>query len=242
MNGFSPVMQIADYIPELQGALRNWYPEFEKTSEHSVQIQPGNITVSASDRWSFISANKKSAVVISHERLWYVTAEYPRFDGFSDTCEEVIATLVNILEPGLLLRIGLRYGDLVIIGENEKVADLIDEHFIFPQCIESLGSSQQQSTEMFLNTDQGVLTIKTLYGHHNFRCLPDIQGLPIAIGIDDVPGERIILDFDHVWENKEESIPFTTDEITERLGSLHETSRDAFWKITTDYARNKKWA
>ena len=150
--------------------------------------------------------------------------------------------MVNIVAPDLLLRISLRYGDLVTIGESEKVADLVDEHFLFPQCIESLGSSQQQRNEIFLNTNQGILVITTLHGFNNLRCLPDMPGLPIDIGIDEVPGERVILDFDHVWENKAESISFTTDEITERLGSLHETSREAFWKITTDYARNEKWA
>ena len=60
---FSSAMQIADYISKLQGALQNRYPIFEKTGEHSVQIQSGNITVSALHRWSFVSENKKTPLL-----------------------------------------------------------------------------------------------------------------------------------------------------------------------------------
>jgi uncharacterized protein (TIGR04255 family) len=88
----------------------------------------------------------------------------------------------------------------------------------------------------------GGLAIRTLYGKHNLTCLPDVQGLPISIAVDTTPSERIILDFDHYWEAKDESVNFETNVVLEKLASLHETSREAFWKVTTDYARNEKWA
>ena len=48
---FSPVMQIAEYIPKIQEALRKQYPIQDKRSEQTVQVQPGGIAVSAIDRW-----------------------------------------------------------------------------------------------------------------------------------------------------------------------------------------------
>jgi len=239
---FSPVMQIAEYIPKIQEALRRQYPISEKRSGQAVQVRPGGIAVSAIDRWAFISANKKSAIDINQERLVYITAEYPRFAGFSDTCKQAIETLVNIVEPGLILRIGLRYSDLVIVDDGEGITSLVNEHFGFPNGIETLGKTRQHSTDTFLRTDMGGLAIRTLYGKHNLTCLPDVQSLPISITADATSSERIILDFDHYWEAKDEPVSFETNNVLEKLSALHKTSREAFWKVTTDYARNEKWA
>ena len=239
---FSPVMQIAEYIPKIQEALRKQYPIPDKRSEQAIQVQPGGIAVSAVDRWAFISANKKSAVDINQERLVYITAEYPRFVGFSDTCKLAIETLANIVEPSLILRIGLRYSDLVTVNDGEKITDLVTDHFGMPNCIESLGTIRQHNTDTFLRTNIGGLVIRTLYGYHNLTCLPDVQGLPISIMTDTTPSERMILDFDHYWEAKDESVSFETNDVLDKLAALHETSREAFWKVTTDYARNEKWA
>ena len=241
---FSQVMQIADYIPKIQEALRKQYPISNKTSEQAVQVQPGGVAVSVStvDRWAFLSANKKSAVDINQERLIYITTEYARFDGFSDVCKQALETLADIVDPSLILRVGLRYSDLVVIDDGETLSDLVNDHFGFPQCINTLGKAQHQSTETFLNTAIGGLAIRTLYGQHNLTCLPDVQGLPVQIKADPTPSERIILDFDHFWEAKEESVGFEINEVLEKLSALHKTSREAFWKITTDRARNEKWA
>lgn len=239
---FSPVMQIVKYIPEIQEALRKQYPIKDERSEQTVQVQPSGIAVSAIDRWAFISADKKNAIDINQERLVYITAEYPRFAGFSDACKQAIEILVNIVEPGLILRIGLRYSDLVMVDDDEDIIGLVNEHFGLPNCIESLGITRQHSTDTFLQTDMGGLAIKTLYGKNNRTCLPDVQGLPIPITADAMPSERMILDFDHYWEARDESVGFKINDVLEKLAALHETSRAAFWSVTTDYARNEKWA
>ncbi len=238
---FSPVMQIAEYIPKIQEALRKQYPAAEKGNEQTVQIQPGGIAVSAIDRWAFISANKKSAIGLSQERLFYITTEYRRFAGFSNACKQAIEILVNRVEPGLILRIGLRYSDLIIVDEGEAINELVNG-FGLPNCIESLGTTGQHRTDTVLHTNMGGLAIRTLSGKHNLSCLPDVQGLPISITADATSSERIILDFDHCWEAQDESVRFETDHILEKLTALHETAREAFWKVSTDYARNEKWA
>jgi uncharacterized protein (TIGR04255 family) len=239
---FSPVMQIAEFIPRIQEALRKQYPTPVKRSGQTVQVQPSGISVSAEDRWAFISSNKKSAIEINQERITYVTTEYPRFPEFSEICKQAIKTLVDIVEPSLVLRIGLRYSDLITVDHGEDITNLVDKHFGLPSSIESLGGILQYSTDTFIHTDMGGLAIRTLYGENDLACLPDIKGLPIPIKADTKPSERMIIDFDHYWEAKEESVNFETSEVLKKLSSLHKTTRDAFWKVTTDYARNRKWA
>lgn len=240
---FSPVMQISEYIPKIQDALRKQYPIPEKKAEQAIQVQPGGIAVSTVDRWAFISASRKSAVEINQERLVYVTAEYPRFEGFSDSCRQALETLIDILEPSLIFRIGLRYSDLVTVEDSEKITDLVNDSFGLPvESIKTLGAPRQHSTDTFLNTEIGGLAIRTLYGNHNLTCLPDAQGLPISIKSDASTSERLILDFDHFWEAAGESVSLEADDVLERLSKLHKIAREAFWKVTTDYARNEKWA
>lgn len=240
---FSPIMQIAEYIPKLQEALRKQFPIFDRQTEQEIHFQPGGILASALDRWSFIAAKKKSAIVINKERLIFYTSEYNRFEGFSAACKDALNILVRIVEPSLILRVGLRYSDLVKVDKNEQISDLIDPHFVFPNSVADLGESQHQHSEVFLKTQLGGLFIRTLYGYHNLSHLPDIQDLPVIINEDASSNERIILDFDHFWQPPaDEAVSFEVDEILSKLDGLHETSRKAFWKITTDHARNEKWA
>ena len=227
----------------MQDAVRKQYPILENRSQSTVQVQSDNINVSSIDRWAFISANKQSAIEVNQECLVYMAVEYPRFDGFSIACKQAVEMLVRIVEPSLVMRIGLRYSDLVVVDEDEKITDLVNDYFGIPTpCVESIGIPRQQSNDTLIKTDVGSLVIRTLYGHHNLMCLPDVQGLPVVMAIDDRSSERIILDFDHYWEATEDSVGFETSDVLEKLGMLHETSREAFWKITTDYARNEKWA
>lgn len=239
---FSPVMQISEYIPKIQDALRKQYPIPEKKNEPLVQVQAGQIAVSSTDRWAFISANKKSAIDINQERLIYITSEYDRFEGFSNACKQAVDSLITIVEPSLILRIGLRYCDLVTVDTNETLSELVDQQFGYSESFNSLGTAQQQRNETFLHTKMGGLIIRTLYGKNNLTCMPDLQSLPINFKSDPEPSERILLDFDHFWEAKDESINFETSDALDRLSMLHSTSREAFWKVTTDYARNTKWA
>lgn len=239
---FSQIMKINDYIPQLQERLRKKYPIPRQQQEQAVVVQNGGVNFTGIDRWTFLSANQKSAIEVNRDRLMFYTAEYPRFEGFADSCKEALDALIEIAEPSLILRVGLRYGDLVTVDEGENLTDLIDHSFAYPDCVNSLGEARQQRNEVFISTSVGGLLIRSLYGVHNQSCLPDIQGLSVVINQDKEPSERIILDFDHFWESKEQVVSFESQQIMEILESLHETSREAFWKISTDYARNEKWA
>jgi uncharacterized protein (TIGR04255 family) len=239
---FSQVMQIENYIPSLQEALRKKYPISNQRKEQTVFVQPEGLLSLSLDRWSFMSADKKNAIDINQDRLMFYTSDYHRFENFTSYCKDALDALIEIVEPSLILRVGLRYSNLVKIGESEEPTDLIDSHFSFPTNINDLGQARKQQNELLLSTTSGVLLIRTLYGVHSLSCLPDLQGLAITLSNDQEPSKRIILDFDHFWEASEKPVSFESGKIMETLESLHEISREAFWKITTDYARSEKWS
>lgn len=240
---FSQVMKIEEYIPEIQEALRKSYPTIKKRNMQAVQFQAESIQISNIDTWSFVAANKKSSIDINQERLVFITTEYQRFEGFADLCKEALDVLAKVVQPSLILRIGLRYCDLVKLEQEEKIDDLVDSQFVgSPVSVSSVGKTKHQRTESLFDTNIGTLSIRTLYGHNTLTYPPDIQGLPIVVVKDQSESERMILDFDHFWEPKEESPSFETNDILSNLKLLHDASREAFWKITTDYARNEKWS
>jgi uncharacterized protein (TIGR04255 family) len=238
---FSAVMGIEKYISELQEILRPDYPTPASGKEQLVEVQPTGINLSNVDNWSFISMDKKSAININQHRLVYLTSDYPRFEGFSSKCKEALKTLQEVVKPGLIERIGLRYSDLILIDEGENIADFVDSSLAPSGKLEVIGDLQQQRNEYYILADSGGLFIRTLYGKHNLSFLPDIHSLPIRIESEDEPSERMVLDFDHFWESKGESIEFETQKILDLLESLHKTSREAFWNVTTDFARKEKW-
>lgn len=239
---FSPVTEIAKFIPQIQEVLRKQYPMLTTRTKQTVQIQPNRVDVSNIDHWAFCSANQKNAVGIDQDRLVFVTAEYPRFEGFSKSCQRAIDTLVSIVEPGLILRIGLRYSDLVLVSDGEKISELVKERFGLPIRIDLGGPIQQYSTDTFSRTADGGILIRTLYGDNNLSCLPDVQDLPILISKEVDSSERMILDFDHHWSAKGDSTSFETADVLGKLAALHMPAREAFWNVTSDYARDTKWA
>ena len=238
---FSPVLQIAKYIPDIQDELRRQFPIATKQNDQPVDTNSGSYLDSNLDWWAFISVNRKSAIVVNRERLVYMTAKFPRFDDFLGTCKYAIETIKHIVEPGLILRISLRYGNLINVNDDENISDLVDEHFGMPSCIETLGTTRRHSNETFIRTDEGQLVIRTLYGKHNLTRLPDIQRLPISIAEKAAASERMILDVHHYWEAIDKSVIFETSAILEKLAALRDKTREAFWKITSDYAKNIKW-
>lgn len=240
---FSPVLKIGQYIPDLQEALRKTYPLPETLQDQSVQVKPDGIAINRREKWAFIDSDRLSAITIDQDRLIYFTRDYPRFGGFSEQCLAALGHLKNTVDPDLLLRIGLRYGDCIRIAEGETLEDYVDEYFGYPRFATSLGEPEQQRDEIGIKTAVGRMLIRSYYGKHPFVCLPDIQGIPGIPGPDDQPSERILLDFDHFWVASESPTPsFELSRIEALLSELHATLREAFWKMTTDEAKDTKWS
>lgn len=238
---FSQVLQIEQYIPKLQEELRKQYPTFRKSAEQSIHVNPDGLDVSSINRWSFTSSDKKNAIDISQDRLIYFTNAYPRFEGFSEACANAIRKLIEIVEPSLLLRIGLRYCDLVTIDGTEQFIELVDRKFIPTATTENIGKTRHLKTENYIQTEQGTLSIRSWFGEMPLTCPPDIDNVPVQVQRNAPPSERLILDFDHIWEAGEDSVEFNCEQALNKLSALHDASRAAFWQVTTDYARDEKW-
>ena len=239
---FSPVLQMDRFIPEVQEAFRKKFPIVQSKTDRIVQVFNDMVETKDVTRWSFISPDKSQAIELDQERIIYFTSVYDRFEGFAISCENILKVLSDVVDPSLIQRIGLRYSDLVVLENHEKMTDLVNTHFTCPDVLSGLGSNKQQKTEILINTDVGKLAIRTLYGVHELSHSLDLLGrLPISIQLNSSSNERIILDFDHFWEALDNPVEFNNKYIVHKLTELHQIAREAFWCLTTEYARDIKW-
>lgn len=244
---FSEVRKIADYIPDIQEALRQDYPVYSENQSQSVNISPQGIAVDRQlSSWTFGTQDKTKAVEISDNRFVFFSTDYDRFDTYEDKCISTVKVLHDIVDPGLLIRIGLRYNDVIHLVE---AGDSLNQYVIPGLCISrnitTLGSAViRNRTESTIQTEEGILTVRSMEGVHGLVTMPDLnKQLPVNIR-NDIPQEspRLILDFDHIWHAPEPGDKFTVDIAKDRLASLHKTARKAFWSVTTEFAREERWA
>lgn len=239
---FSPVMEIAKYIPMVQDKIRKRYPIFGPPStERSIHIDGQQIELRDSKQWAFVTKNRKSAISLAENRLIYFTTEYPRFEEFAEIVAEALNVVQEIISPALVSRIGLRYCDLVKPENDESLKQLVSEEILHPKSLYNSGKVAVHKTETITMNDSGTLIFRTLSGDNSGILPPDLGNLPVTCKGDTKNSMRAILDFDHFWHDELNQIDFATDAIINKLREMHSPTREAFWNITTDYARNVKW-
>lgn len=239
---FPELMKMEELIPEIQDDLRTKFPIFEKKEENAIVFKPGSIGLESQNRWSFISADKRSAIGIGRGKIFFCTAVYPGYEKFSEECKDGLEILLSHANLALIERVGLRYGNLMELKDQASLAEIVDPQFGFPNCLKDFGTARQKSNEIVVVTLNGVLLIRTFLGKSDLLCLRDLKNLPISLDNSEQPSHRFILDLDHFWENKGELENFHIGGALERLALLHETSREVFWKVTKKEARENIWS
>lgn len=243
---FSEVRKMVEYVPDIQEALRKNYPAYDEGKSQSVRISPEGVAIDYQvSRWIFGSHDGSRVIVISENNLVFITTDYDRFKGYEDDCISAVELLLDVVNPQLLSRIGLRYNDVVYpTNEGYGLSDYVIQELYIPNNIRAIGNSIiQNRTESTVETDEGVLTIRSLGGmNDDLVIMPDLGSMPLVSLRKDIPSgkPRIILDFDHIW-HASPSQQFELELARNKLRSLHEIARRAFWSVTTELARNERW-
>ena len=239
---FSPILDIKEYIPKLQDALRNKLPILRNTETQEITVSPSGISVQAQANWEFISKNSHTAASVNQNRLLFMTSEYERFDGFEEHCDFLLQTVIDIISPSLCLGLGLRYSDTIFDIENKGlIEDFVQPRLCKNDDLKLSGHLLRQNNETLWKTIEGAIFIRSIYGEDKVLVWPDAENLPIAIRkTSDKPIRRLLLDIDHVWDAQEEEsgpLDFDKDLILSKLSNMHKISRKAFWNVTTEQAK-----
>lgn len=239
---FSPILDIKEYIPKIQDALRNRLPILRNTETQEITVSSNGISLETQANWEFISKNSHTAASINQNRLLFMTSEYQRFDGFEKNCDFLLQTIIDIISPSLCLGLGLRYSDTIFdIEEKGSIEDFVQPRLYKNDDLKLSGNLLRQTNETLWRTTEGAIFIRSIYGEDRVLVWPDAENLPIAMRkTSDKPVRRLLLDIDHVWNAQEEELgplDFDKDSILSKLSNMHKISRKAFWNVTTEKAK-----
>nr|WP_299245375.1 TIGR04255 family protein [uncultured Halomonas sp.] len=243
---FSRLQASVSSLYTFQNKMQQVFGEVDEYSTHTLRLAPDGSQEKATG-WGFLFRAEEghSLVQVEAERLVYITTHYPRFPAFRSRCLEAVALLEEQLAPEKLLRVGLRYNDAVIPGLEEELDAYIDHSLLPPASLATLGHPLAgHRTETQIQTDTGLLVARALVGNHGLAVMPDLDRPFQLAQSKAVPRDRLtaVLDFDHFWRaEKEQPELFTLERIKHRLIALHEPTREAFWRVTTDWARSEQW-
>ncbi|MCG6267997.1 TIGR04255 family protein [Vibrio furnissii] len=244
---FSSVLNLEHYIPQIQDKVRHQYPLFDRDSEQAVNVGPSGISVEKTHKYIFTTKDKMSNFQLTPDRLVFITKDYERFEGFAERCEMLLSVVAETINPSLYSRLGLRFSDCIkstTPGSDAELMDLFNTKSVFftPE-LSNLGRKATHRTETAIQVDDSVLVVRSVIGMTHMVTFEDLlQQKHVEIKPDEKPSVRVILDFDHFWQDEENQKDFNVDSIVASLHKLHETSRQAFWNVTSEYAREKVWS
>lgn len=236
---FSDVMNIREFIPRLQEKFRRELPFLEEQTSQEVSVNPQGLDIKESLQWAFLSQNRKTGIVLNHNRLVYMTSDYDRFESFKESCKQAITILNDEVSPSLLVRIGLRYADLIVKKSDEDITKYVEKAVYEKDHLDKIGIPIRQVNETLIKTEEGLMNVRSMFSNSNISTWSDVGNFPIKIETVNESSERILLDFDHFWEpeKQEDSLLFNTDIVMNKLEKMHEPTRKAFWDTTTNIGR-----
>lgn len=235
---FSTILTMDTYVSALQDHLRQDFPLFKPTETQEMVIDGKVVNISTHEGWLFLSSDRKRAFKLDKDRITFMTSKYDRFPDFWKNCKTALLFIEKKIKPSLLLRVGLRYSDLIIAKNSEEVIEsYVDSMICSSGQLCDIGEQVHRAKETVLKTDVGLMVVRSLCGKLNLSAWPDLSDPPIIINQHPTPSERILLDFDHFWMSNKDNEKFNVDFIGKKLNNLHEKSREAFWVVTTNEGR-----
>jgi uncharacterized protein (TIGR04255 family) len=244
---FSPLQARVSRLYALQERMQQAFGKLEEYTTHTLRLAPDGSQEKASG-WGFLFRSEAgdSLVQVEPERLVYITTHYPRFPAFEARCLEAAALLEETLAPEQLLRVGLRYNDAVVPAAGEELGDYLDGSLLPPASLAAMRYPLAgHRTETQIKTEAGLLVVRALVSGHGLAVMPDIDPHVQPVQANEVPRDRLtaVLDFDHFWRAEpQRREAFDQATVCHRLAALHEPTREAFWRVTTEWARSERWS
>ena len=188
------VLQLNSYIAGIQDSLRKaGYPDYSTATAINTVLTPQQdgrgaeaagaaVTIQQVAQHRFYNLSRRSCIIVVPEAISFQTTEYETFEKFSEELWRAVRT-VNQAVNGLsyVERIGLRYLDAVIPGNNETLDQyLVREVLGVSGLVADTRASHSYSESALRSGDDYVVVTRvfTRKGH---------LGLPADLGAENIP-------------------------------------------------------
>lgn len=233
---FSPVLQMAEFVPAIQEQLRRRFPGFRKEEIRSVTIDHNQSPQFEQEtRWVFNAPDDTSGFILNSTSLVYHTASYEDSNAFRSELICGLASVGNHAEPHQIERVGLRYIDFIQPAEGKEVANYVKPGLLSSPLSGMVAAVDGTQSVFRGTTNWGTLIQRFTVTKHSSTVPPDLLPTTINVaGVHSPPRMAGVLDTDHFCERK---FPFSIDEVTALLKGLHDEGTSlAFWAAVTDEA------
>jgi uncharacterized protein (TIGR04255 family) len=209
---FSPIRQMADYIPAIQEEFRRHGFPIERAGKvQQLIFGPGGgvpVQVVEQQRWEYRTKDETWSVLVTQDSVVLQTTAYEKFEGFAEKLMHAVHTVLSKTEHdhlGVVQRVGLRYVDVVQPrgGEDFRfylrpgfhgVADEVFQTGTHRLHVESVGRT-------LVDGQNGTMVVRVVQNDQGFSLPPDLVGAAPKHASRAKAGEIITLvDMDHYIE------------------------------------------
>jgi uncharacterized protein (TIGR04255 family) len=216
-----------DVVASFQEEIRRDYPLFEQQPMQRVELQlgPGGPTVKQvpGTNWRFQDAKKNWRLSLTTDALSLEVETYTSRDDFLTRWTKAIAAVVRVFEPGIALRIGMRYIDRVTDQPLEAIDELVHTDilgFARPPLRDHVHHAMSEAT---LSIEQGEMLLRWGILPANTTIDPNV--------LPPIPHRSWILDID---VSSSEQRGFDSNQLAISFRSLAERAYSVFRYMTTD--------
>lgn len=241
----SPITKIEKYVPDIQDQLRrHGFPLFEKRSINQVKfsLPEKELETQTINMYRFGNASNDTIIILNEQGCVLQTSNYSNYESTMKMMAGVLATVHEILNIDLAMRLGIRYVNLIRVSYADAGTYLHPSMLGLPP--DSLGDSLtavERSMVLVDKDDEARTLVTRVQQVKNGAFLP--SGLdPFGLQFDErlrpqQDEEVVILDLDHYREQQQ---PFEPDTVIQEFSILHDRVEQRFHAVTTSEAR-KRW-
>ena len=244
---FSPIRQIERYIPEIQEAFRQYgFPVERAGKVRRLNLGRGTgmpFQEVMQDRWEYRTRDETWSVLVTQDGVVLQTTAYERFEGFADTLQQAVRTVLATTEHerlGVVQRVGLRYIDVVQPRDGEDFRTYLRPGFHGATDDVFLAGTHRLRVEStgrtYVGDDvTGSMIVRVVQNYQGRTLPPDLIGSAPKFARRAKRGELItLIDMDHYIEG---TFDPDTDWVVARAFEMHDHLIETFHeRVVTETA------
>jgi len=239
---FAPLAKIADYIPDLQEALRlKGYPHFEEQKTKAWHIadlaEAGmNVSFQEQSRWDFSNLNRTVTVRVDRESLTLLFTDYDHFANAEPQYRAILG-MVEATIPALIPQVlQLRYISYIPYDESSSPTDWVVPSVLGMPNIGPLQRHGSLSETSFLTPEGGQFVVRCLsFGPNHLTLPPDLLPLNVQLKYPQ-HSKTAFLMLENVHQQKATASELTAEACLAELSALRPYNVEVFQKTVTDKA------